>query len=52
MKKNILLLAVCLAFSLSGFSQMNKEQLALDVSKVDAENTEKLKEYVWKLHRV
>jgi len=50
MKKNILLFAACLAFSLSGFSQINKEQLALDVSKVDAENTEKLKEYVWKLH--
>lgn len=39
-----------LAFSLSGFSQIDKEQLALDVSKVDAENTEKLKAYIWKLH--
>lgn len=38
------------AFSLSGFSQIDKDQLALEVSKVDAENTEKLKEYVWKLH--
>lgn len=50
MKKSILLFIAFLAFNLSGFSQINKEQLALDVSKVDAENTEKLKEYVWKLH--
>ena len=50
MKKSILLFVACLAFSLSGFSQIDKEQLALDVSKVDAENTEKLKGYIWKLH--
>jgi len=49
MKKNILfaVFAIC---SLSGFAQMDKDQLALAVSKVDAENTEKLKDYVWKLH--
>ena len=50
MKKSMLLFVAFLAFSLSGFSQIDKDQLALEVSKVDAENTEKLKEYVWKLH--
>jgi hypothetical protein len=50
MKKSMSLFVAFLAFSLSGFSQIDKEQLALDVSKVDAENTEKLKAYIWKLH--
>ncbi|SEI75417.1 hypothetical protein SAMN05192553_101118 [Cyclobacterium xiamenense] len=50
MKKSILLFVAFFPFSLSGFSQISTEQLALDVSKVDAENTEKLKEYIWKLH--
>ena len=50
MKKSILLFVACFAFSLSGFSQIDKDQLALEVSKVDADNTAKLKEYVWKLH--
>ena len=46
----MLLFAVFLACSLSGFAQINKDQLALEVSKVDAENTEKLKAYIWKLY--
>ena len=50
MKKIILLFVALLACSLTGFAQIDKDQLALDVSKVDAENTEKLKAYVWKLH--
>jgi len=46
----MLLSVAFVALSLSGFSQIDKDQLALEVSKVDAENTEKLKEYIWKLH--
>jgi hypothetical protein len=34
--------------SLSLFAQIDKEQLALDVSKADAANTEKLKAFLWK----
>jgi len=49
--KNIILILICLnAFSLSVYCQIDKDQLVLEVSKLDAENTEKLKEYVWKLH--
>ena len=45
------MLFVCLiAFGLSGHSQIHKDQLALEISRVDADNTEKLKEYIWKLH--
>jgi len=50
MKKNILLFVAIGTFSLCGFAQIDKDQLALDVSRVDAENTEKLKAYIWKLH--
>lgn len=50
MGKSILLSAAFLAFSLSGFSQIDKDQLALEVSNVDAENTEKLKAYIWKFY--
>jgi hypothetical protein len=50
MKKSLLLFVLFFTFSLSGFSQTDKDLLALDISKVDAENTEKLKAYVWKLH--
>lgn len=32
------------------FGQIDKEQLALDVSKIDAANTEQLKAYIWKRH--
>jgi len=31
-----------------GYSQVDKEQLALKISKVDEANTQKLKEYIWK----
>jgi hypothetical protein len=34
--------------SMSLFAQIDKEQLALDVSKADAANTEKLKAFIWK----
>jgi len=50
MKINIFLFAVFAIYSLTGFAQMDKDQLALTVSKVDAENMEKLKEYIWKFH--
>jgi len=50
MKNNIFLCVVFLINSLSGIAQINKDQLALTVSKVDAENTEKLKAYIWKFH--
>lgn len=42
-------MSIC-AFTISALGQIDKDQLALDVSKVDADNTEKLKEYVWKFH--
>lgn len=32
------------------FAQIDKEQFALDVSKADAANTEKLKAFIWKRH--
>lgn len=32
------------------FAQIDKEQLALDVSKAEAANTEKLKAFIWKRH--
>lgn len=51
MKNNlILLVALFTVFSLNGFAQIDKDKLALEVSKVDAENTEKLKKYIWKFH--
>ena len=48
MKKCFLAL-VMLICSL-GFAQIDKEQLALKVSKADEANTQKLKEYIWKRH--
>ena len=50
MKNKIVLLACFITVGLNAHSQIDKDQLALEVSKVDAENTEKLKEYIWKLH--
>lgn len=45
------MLFVCLiTIGWSAQSQIDKDQLALEVSKVDADNTEKLKEYIWKLY--
>ncbi|NJL76123.1 MAG: hypothetical protein HC892_15010 [Saprospiraceae bacterium] len=52
MKKSIILLVALATCSLTAFAQINKDQLALEVSKVDAENTEKLKAYIWKFHAV
>lgn len=48
MKKifNFLLFAV--VFANIGFAQIDKEQLALAISKADDANTEKLKEFIWK----
>lgn len=49
--KHYLTLFVCLfAFGLSTHAQTEKDKLALEVSKVDTENTEKLKAYIWKFH--
>ena len=50
MKKYSMLLVCLITFGLIGNAQIDKDQLALEVSKVDAENTEKLKEYIWKFH--
>jgi hypothetical protein len=49
MKKSVLfifILAIC-SFTLV---QIDKEQLALDVSKADTKNLEKLKDFIWKQH--
>ncbi len=48
----MILLVALATCSLTAFAQIDKDKLALDVSKVDAENTEKLKAYVWKFHAV
>jgi hypothetical protein len=47
MKKFIILFVVKLAAILS-FAQIDKDKLALDISKADDANTEKLKEFIWK----
>ena len=49
MKKLFLTLFVVAICSIS-FAQIDAEQFALDVSKADAANTEKLKAYIWKRH--
>lgn len=46
MKNLLLLLGVCL--STMCMAQIDKEQLALSISKADDANTEKLKAYIWK----
>jgi hypothetical protein len=46
MKKIIFLL--CIAFGISTFAQIDRDQLSLDISKTDAANTEKLKAFIWK----
>ena len=48
MKNIISTLALLLAFMLPAYSQVDKEQLALAISKADEANTEKLKAYIWK----
>ena len=50
MKRKIMLFVCLIAIGSSAHSQIDKDQLALEVSRVDADNTEKLKEYIWKLH--
>jgi hypothetical protein len=50
MKDYILSLVIILSIGFSAYSQIDKDQLALEVSKVDSENTMKLKAYIWKLH--
>ena len=50
MKRNVTLFAVLTICSFTAFAQIDKDQLALEVSKVDADNTEKLKKYIWKLN--
>ena len=45
--KKILLIA-CLLNSLPGLGQIDKDQLALAISKADEANTEGLKQYIWK----
>jgi hypothetical protein len=47
MKKLLLLVIVALSCNMM-FAQIDKEKLALEVSKADAANTEKLKGYIWK----
>src|SRR5688572_19901104 len=47
MKKLIILFFMQFAAVL-GFAQIDKDKLALDISKADDANTEKLKEFIWK----
>jgi hypothetical protein len=47
MKKLILLFAASMFLNVL-YAQIDKEKLALAVSKADAANTEKLKDYIWK----
>jgi hypothetical protein len=42
----LILLVTCVPFL--GIAQIDKEKLALEISKTDEANTEKLKEYIWK----
>ncbi|MBL7857553.1 MAG: hypothetical protein JNM57_07680 [Cyclobacteriaceae bacterium] len=47
--KNILAASLCILVSISvTLAQVDKEQLALSISKADDANTEKLKAYIWK----
>lgn len=48
MKNIITLLLFSVVMTSIGFGQIDKEQLALTVSKADDANTEKLKAYIWK----
>lgn len=47
MKKKLLILSSIL-ISVATFAQIDKDKLALEVSKADAANTENLKAYIWK----
>lgn len=46
MKRLTLIILVC--SSLSVFAQIDRDQLALDISKAEAANTELLKQFIWK----
>lgn len=46
--KNLLLTMTFLTICSVSFAQIDKDQFALDVSKADAANTEKLKSFIWK----
>ncbi len=48
--RKLILFASAMAMSILTSAQIDKEQLALDVSKADAANTEKLKAFIWKRH--
>ena len=48
--KKLFFLLVILLESVVLFAQLDKEQLALDVSNAEAANTEKLKAFIWKRH--
>ena len=48
--KKLFLSIFVVAIGSMAFAQIDKEQLALDVSKADAANTEKLKAFIWKRH--
>ena len=43
-----LIFFLCTTLCLNGMAQIDKEQLALAISKADEANTQKLKEYIWK----
>lgn len=45
---NILKVILALAMAIPAYGQIDTQQLALDVSKADAENTSLLKDYIWK----
>ena len=46
--KKLLVSIFALAICATGLAQIDTDQLALDVSKADAANTEKLKAFIWK----
>jgi hypothetical protein len=46
MKKILSLILICI--STTSFSQIDRDQLSLDISKADAANTELLKQFIWK----
>ncbi len=48
MEKLIILITILPIVVVASFAQIDKEQLALTVSKADDANTEKLKAYIWK----
>ncbi len=50
--KKISVTIIIIMVSTFAFAQIDKEQLALDVSKADAANTEKLKAFIWKRHSI